>query len=58
MTMVQWWCSGVVLNRVFMAPRAAQGGPRAEPVPKPGAAGQSSAKSTSPDTGKAMDLAA
>ena len=63
MTAVQWWCSGVVLNRVFQSPRGSQGGQNVATVPQKAAGnqgntGNSPPQPTSPDTGKAMDLAA
>jgi hypothetical protein len=60
MTMVQWWCSGVVLNLIFNSPRARQGGGSAsnQAASQQGTASHSPLKAISAETGKVMDLTA
>lgn len=58
---VQWWCSGVVLNRVFSPPRAPQVAQDVGPAPNTGgdhaAAEQTAVMPISPDAGEALDRA-
>ena len=54
MTWVQWWCTGVMLDRIFVWPHARHDGPYDRSATQE-MVGKETMRSISLDTGKAID---
>lgn len=59
MTMVQWWCTGVMLDRIFHTPKAFRGWTPADPpTGVQNKAADTRQNSAATNTGKTLDCTA